>query len=100
MDAISQYVDWEGLWTEVSLIGGLNPLDEEQLTVLDKFLKEKDLVTLDASECGIFDDKVTFVFSEQGGENESDLVGWSREYWFTVVPEEDFMIIDCGYEQG
>ncbi len=50
------------------------------------------------SECQVNGNHLMFFFGEQGGQNESDTQGWSRDYTFTI--DKDFFIINVEYSQG
>lgn len=100
MNSIVKYIDWGSIWTnEVNVSEEIEFLEGDEKIVARNFLKDKD-VELDISECEIREDNLIFVFSEQGGQNESDTQGWSREYCFCIVPQADFGIRYCNYEQG
>ena len=106
---INKYINWGEIWEkEICLQTSIDNLiyndeyddetSKEIIGVINKFINDKE-VELDIDECFIRnDDELIFYFSEQGGQNESDTQGWSREYCFFV--SDDFLIYDAEYHQG
>lgn len=103
---INKYIKFDEIWTdEVCIneaIGYLDPEDENEakiISVISDFLQDKS-VELDLDECYLDtdDNLLHFFFGEQGGQNESDTEGWSRDYSFIV--DEDFLIVGASYSQG
>ena len=94
---IDKYIDWVKIWdNEINL-----DLEGEYCHCLSDLIKQFQSDTkaiLNYEECSILADDLCFVFSEQGGQNESDTQGWSRDYFFTV--NSDFQLISAKYEQG
>ncbi len=101
MNSIAKDIDWAAIWhDEVKIKSQIEVSDESDIEVLKNFVND-DKVELDFSECEFQGgDYLLFQFSETGGQNESDTQGWYRLYWFRVKPDDDFIIIDSGYEQG
>lgn len=102
MNVIHEYIDWESIWNNGIKIEEYEEdwVNEEQWKLIRGFISD-DKVDMNISECEVQGDHyLMFVFSETGGQNESDTQGWSREYWFRVKADTDLMIIGCGYEQG
>jgi len=103
MNFIHEYVDWSEMWdTEVDVQASIDSMDEvidqEIRDVLIDFKKDS-TVELDISECQLTDQgTLVFVFSESGGQNESDNQGWSRSYWIEV--DKDFLVISAEYDKG
>lgn len=108
---INKYIKWDEIWAEqVDVQNAMEYLDYEDeneckiITILSDFLKDKN-VELNFDECCFEydsdkdnDGRLFFVFSEDGGQNESDTQGWSREYSFIV--DSNFLIIEASYSQG
>jgi hypothetical protein len=68
------------------------------ISILKKFRQDKE-VKLMSEECYITPiGDIIFFFGEQGGQNESDTQGWSRDYTFTL--DSNFIIINANYSQG
>ena len=93
---INKYINFDEIWCS-EVVTDLEFIDNKLLDLMEQFNND-DNVYLDVSECEFDDNKLYFVFSESGGQNESDTQGWFRRYELTV--DEDFMIIDIEYEQG
>jgi hypothetical protein len=102
---ISKYINWAEIWgKEICLQTSIDCLDKDDETeieiinVIKQFMNDKN-VTLEFDECFLKEDgKLIFIFSETGGQNESDTQVWSREYCFIV--NESILIIDAEYRQG
>ncbi len=99
MSSIDEYIDWSKLWFSEEL-KSTEDVEEEYQETWAQFLNDEE-VSLDASECSY--DKNTqlliFVFSETGGQNESDTVGWSRDY-HVAFHEYDLCFHSVEYQQG
>lgn len=107
---IDKHIKWDKIWKEEiclqASIDCLNENDEteiEIINIIQQFISDKN-VTLNFDECFLNSESqyegtiLTFFFSETGGQNESDMQGWSRDYIFIV--NEGFLIIDAVYTQG
>lgn len=95
----SKYIKWDELWgEEVCLETAKDYLTNDlYLKLLDNFLIDEN-ITLNVDECYLNNNKLYFIFSETGGQNESDTQGWSRDYIFVV--SYDYEILGIYYEQG
>ena len=100
---IDKYIDFGEIWEqEICLDTSIECLDDNimnftTIQIIQQFQND-DSVEFDFDECYTHEDKLIFMFSETGGQNESDTQGWSREYTFIV--DSDFMVIDADYQQG
>ena len=95
----SKYIKWGELWSEeVCLETAKDYLkNESYLRLLNNFLIDEN-ITLNVDECVLNNKKLYFIFSETGGQNESDTQGWSRDYVFVV--SYDYNILEIYYEKG
>lgn len=100
---IDKYINWSEIWDqEICLETSIECLEDNSVNfttiqIIQQFQND-DSVEFDVDECYTHEDKLIFMFSETGGQNESDTQGWSREYTFIV--DSDFMVIDADYQQG
>ena len=95
---IDKYIKWDEIWNnEIFLDVDIDEQPEFE-KIINQFQKD-DRVSIDTNECCIYNNKeFVFVFSERGGQSESDTQGWSREYYFTF--DSDYLLIGAKYEQG
>lgn len=107
---LSNYINWGDLWDEeIDLKTDLDFIENEKyIRIINQFLNDDD-VSLDFHECDCLineyhNDDIIFMFnfSETGGQNESDIQGWYRSYWFSFKSTNsgDLEFMNCNYEQG
>ncbi len=96
---IDKYIQWSEIWNEeICVKTSIDVCDNKEMKdLMKRFLKDKDIELME-SECNVHGNYLMFFFGEQGGQNESDTQGWSRDYTFTV--DKDFSIINVEYSQG
>ena len=94
---IDKYIDWLKIWIDEVYLDSLEEEKIEDYKIVKAFALDKK-VEINLGECFTDGDGLHFMFSETGGQNESDTQGWSRDYSFTV--NEDFEIIRAEYGQG
>jgi len=97
MEALN-YLDYEKLWNENGK-DIIESVDEDNI-LLDQFRGDRDVEFMpDECEFNIEKKEVYMFFGEQGGQNESDTQGWSRDYTI-ILDAENLLFKDIEYTQG
>ena len=99
MSIFNKYINWQKMWNEEHLLK-TEYIKEEYHEVWDQFVKDNNVELID-SECSYdqHSHSLIFFFSETGGRNESDNVGWSRDYYLSF-DVNDFDLNGIEYQQG
>ena len=94
---INEYINWGLIWADEICLDTDEFENEEQLKI-NQFNLDTSL-ELDNEECEMQDDgNMIFVWSVNGGQNESDTQGWYRMWWLEFNSE--CQLVSINYEQG